>query len=97
MFWDVAHSIILLLTCVLTPFNVAFADSEILINSIFYQGLNDSIDIFFLIDIFINMNTAMVNDENSVVIDNRCKIFIGYLKSWLLIDIISILPIEKII
>jgi hypothetical protein len=97
IFWDVIHSIILLLTCVLTPFNVAFMDNEELKSSLYYGFVNEFIDYFFLVDILVNCNTALIIEEKSLVIDNRCKIFISYLKSWLIIDIMSILPFETII
>lgn len=44
----------------------------------------------------VNLNTAY-QDEGFQVIDNRCAIFCQYLKTWLLIDLLSVLPIELII
>jgi hypothetical protein len=87
----------LLVTCVLTPFNVAFMDNQSLRDSSVFKNMNLIIDFFFMADIIVNCNTALELEETSVVIDERCKIFVAYLKSWLLIDIISILPFEVII
>lgn len=56
MFWDLIVSICLLLTCILTPFNLAFMDTldklEWFVNSMYI------IDGFFFIDILVNFNCA---------------------------------------
>lgn len=94
LLWDVAHSVTLLITCILTPFNLAFSEQVSQVEV--YTQLNLAIDLFFLVDIFVNLNTALV-DEKFNIIDDRCPIFCTYLKSWLLIDILSILPLEIVI
>lgn len=55
------------------------------------------IDIFFLLDIFVNLNTALMDESFTTVIHTRWQIFVSYLKSWLIIDIVSILPFEYIL
>ena len=65
--------------------------------SAFFINLNLLIDLFFLADIIVNLNTAINDELTHVIIDNRCKIFISYIKSWLVIDILSILPFETIL
>lgn len=91
--WSVANSLILLLTCIMTPFTLAFSDMEEVDKNPVFKTINMTIDIYFTIDIFINMNTAYENHEYQLI-DSRCKIFWNYCKSWLIIDILSVLPLE---
>ena len=61
MFWDIIMSLLLLMTCVLTPFTLAFSDE---LESVqWYSILNYTIDSFFLVDIFVNFNTAYFEQE----------------------------------
>lgn len=56
----------ILLTCILTPFYLAFPDT-------YSPGMNNfdyAMNIVFFIDIFINFNSAY-NNENYKVIDDR--------------------------
>lgn len=57
IYWDTLVSIILLITCYLTPLNLAFSDE--LDHITWYQALNYVIDGLFFIDILINFNTAI--------------------------------------
>ena len=54
------------------------------------------IDLFFLIDIFINFNTTFMH-ENGLYETSRCNIALSYLKGYFLIDFISSIPIDKVI
>jgi len=82
-----------LVTCILTPFNLAFGDQ--LDNIEWYMDFNYAIDIFFAIDIFINFNSAMVNSRFEII-EDRKVIAINYLQSWFLIDLFSIIPFDII-
>lgn len=68
LYWDIFQSILLLTTCILTPFTLAFSDelSEI----VWYTTMNWIIDIFFAMDIILNFNLAF-QDEAYAVIDDR--------------------------
>ena len=94
MVWDLLISVILLLTCFVTPFNLAF--TEEVDQVIWYVVVNYSIDFLFLIDIFINFNTAYQN-ELYETIDDRQKIAANYIKGWFLIDLLAIIPFELLI
>lgn len=95
MVWSIIHSMFMLVVCFLTPFNLAF--SEKLKDSSLYLSLNNAIDIFFTMDILVNLNTAVViTSAYYLVNDSRCAIFWDYLRSWLIIDLLSVLPIEYI-
>ena len=94
MFWDILISICLLLTCILIPFNLAF--SEQLDEVTWYNIFLFTIDGFFVIDIIINFNTAVIQNEVNVI-TNRKKIALMYIKSWFIIDLLSVIPFDIII
>lgn len=60
MFWDLTISILLLITCVTTPFDLAFAQE---IDDIhWYNVFRNLIDLLFFIDIIVIFNTAFQTD-----------------------------------
>lgn len=81
-----------MLTCVLTPYNIAFDDGDTSSRDI----LDHVIDILFFIDIIVFFNTEYIN-ENYEVVRNRKEIACHYLKGWFTIDVISIIPFDEIL
>jgi hypothetical protein len=72
MYWDMYISIILLISCMITPLNFAF---QVELESIqWYVNCGWAIDIFFAIEIVLTYNTAFI-DEYSDVVDDRKMIF----------------------
>ena len=65
--WDFFITIILLVTCLLTPWQLAFYAVE---DSMVLSVINDCIDLLFLIDIIVIFNTAFY-DEDLDLIDDR--------------------------
>ena len=53
------------------------------------------VDAFFVMDIFVNFNTAVVVNELELITDRK-KIAIHYIKSWFLIDLLSVIPFDII-
>lgn len=94
LYWDVFQSILLLVTCVLTPFTLAFSDE--LADVVWYTQMNLTIDVFFGMDILLNFNLAY-QDEAYAVVDDRWLIAKMYFKTWFLIDFLAILPFEAIV
>lgn len=94
MFWDLIVSIILLITCFITPFNLAFQKEVEVIG--WYIRMNYAIDILFAIDILVSFNSAYQSDEYKTV-DDRKVIAKQYLKGWFLIDFLAIAPFDLII
>ena len=91
--WDMIMAVCLLLTCLLVPLNMAF--SEELDSLDWFIKFMIIVDIFFTIDILVNFNTAILkDDEVNDVIDDRKQIAIIYVKSWFLIDFISVIPFD---
>ena len=54
------------------------------------------VDCVIVVDICLTILTA-VRDDNHRVIDDPRKIFMMYLKSWLLLDILCVFPFELVI
>jgi hypothetical protein len=90
--WDIFIIIVLIFSCLMIPYRVAFVSAD----SKAWEIINISVDICFLLDIFIIFNSAFYDDDYKLV-DSRKKIAITYIKSWFLIDLISIIPLEFII
>jgi uncharacterized membrane protein len=89
MLWDTVISIILLITCFVTPINLAFAEETDKVY--WYVVFNYVIDVLFLFDIIINFNCAYQN-EMYEMIDDRKVIAKNYLSGWFIIDVLAITP-----
>lgn len=91
-YWDLFISLALVLTCSVTPYALAFNDSA-------GQALNtfDLItDSAFGIDVIIIFNTAFYDSEFNLI-DNYPEIACTYIRGWLLLDLIAIIPFNYLI
>lgn len=61
IYWDLMQSVCLLVTCILTPFNLAFTDELAEIK--WYIWFNYTIDIIFFVDVVFNFNSAFTDEE----------------------------------
>ena len=87
-------TIMLALVCSIMPVHLAFA-----IESKSWCLTYLFVDTFFLIDIVIAFFTTyeVVTDEETKEIIDRVEIATKYLKSWFVIDIISIFPVDLLV
>lgn len=78
---------IIIISSIILPIKIAFNDddSNTLLDIIF--------DVFLLTDMIFCFFTAYV-DNTQLIVSNQKKIVLNYIKSWFLIDLISILPIS---
>ena len=84
--WDILHLIIIVMWFFYIPMAMAFEEAiNIELTLSFYSS------IFLVIDIFLNFNTSYF--KNGVVEKKRAKIFSHYMKTQLLCDVITFLPI----
>lgn len=90
--WDFLIIGALLWTAVVTPAEVAFARPSL--NALFV--LNRIIDLFFITDLFINFFLAIPEAKTGHIIYDRRYIAITYLRSWFLIDFLSVIPSDLI-
>lgn len=93
--WDLFMTLILLTTCILTPYSVSFSGLNVNNISSSIKFIEYSIDILFLLDIIIIFNTV-IYDEDYVLVENRKDIANNYLRGWFFIDFLAILPLDFI-
>ena len=91
--WDIFMSFILVLSCVLTPVDLAFPAIRDQNQS--YDIFMYTIDFLFLCDILATFISAF-EDYDLKINDNLKDISSNYLKGWFIIDFISIFPIDLI-
>ena len=89
--WDLYLTALLLIQLSITPYRIAFYDNDDVLEMLF----NNMCDALFFIDIFVIFNSAYY-DEDFVLVDDRKKIASNYIQSWLIIDIVSITPFDKL-
>ena len=87
--WDLLIAFLILYSAIITPYEIAFSDSN---KSSWFEIL---IDIFLAIDIVLTFFSAYTDEEENLV-KNHKKIIKKYLKSWFIIDIISVFPINNL-
>ena len=95
-FFDIFIALLLIYTCNAIPVQLAFetGDTDPFDSSSITQTIsNIVIDAFFVTDIILMFFTALV-DENLNVIDDLGTIAYRYCISWLVIDVVSIIPFE---
>lgn len=90
--WDVTMMLLLVFTAFVTPFEVAFLETEL--NALFV--INRFIDSLFLCDLIINfmLPYAIFVNSTKVWVVSPTRIATKYILSWLGIDVISILPYD---
>lgn len=93
IYWSYVVIFLLIYTSYITPYRIAFMDSSITYDSWFF--VESTVDVLFFIDILITLNSAY-RDTKGKLVTNRCQIFIAYLKTWLLLDILGIFPFSFI-
>jgi hypothetical protein len=85
--------IIVLLWCAITlPYRIAFYAND----NKTWTVLNYIVDGTFLLDMILTFFTVTSDPKTGGYITDRRVIALDYLKSWFIIDLISILPLDKI-
>jgi len=88
--WELFITLILLISCFITPLRIAFGEVT---DPVEWQLLNYFIDSMFLVDILVIFNSVLY-DDNFELIEDRKLIAFLYLEGWFLIDILAIIPFE---
>ena len=91
--WDPFITIVLLVSCILTPLRIAFGEAE---EPLGWLITNTLIDAFFFLDIMVIFNSAFYDDDYNII-DDRCKIARYYMTSWFFIDLLAIIPFEHFV
>lgn len=95
VYWDLFITGILLVSCIVTPWRIAFADLSI-DEPLEWLVINYTIDCLFLIDILVIFNSAFHNDDFNIV-EDRKEIAKQYLSGWFTIDLLAIMPFDLMI
>jgi hypothetical protein len=91
--WDPFITIILLISCILTPLRIAFGGET---EPLGWEIINNTIDVFFLFDIIIIFNSAFYDDDYNII-DDRWALAKAYFHSWFFIDFLAIVPFERFV
>jgi CRP-like cAMP-binding protein len=78
-------------TITLVPYRVAFIE----VDSTFWQNVDLLIDCLFMADVIINCFSAYFVTEDELEVSKK-KIFLNYLMSWMVLDIIASIPFQFI-
>ena len=86
--WQIFVTIMIIITCVLTPLQLC--------DFVQYVWINHIIDIIFLVDMIVIFNSAILTEDYETI-EDRGEIACEYLKGWFWVDLISILPLDLIL
>ena len=91
--WDILMVVLLGFVCIVTPFEVAFvptvvADPLWIINRI--------VDAGFLVDMVLQFFLPFYLSSENVFVWNKDLVALNYLKSWFIVDFVSIFPYDFI-
>jgi hypothetical protein len=89
--WDIVMLLLLLWTATVIPFEVSFREQD-LVDVLFF--MNRIVDVLFLIDMFVQCLRPYKDERSGRLVTNRKLILKRYAYSWLLVDLISIIPFE---
>jgi len=86
--WNVVVGVLLMYTAIVMPFSIAFVESE---GYDKWFWIDVVIDSLFFTDVIINCLSAYYNSEGEIE-TNQKTIFLSYLKTWMLFDILACIP-----
>ena len=92
IYWNRLITLLLIYTATVTPYRIAFIDSD----PLEWVVADLVIDFFFFIDVVIECSLAFYDEENNLEF-RRKKIFKNYLKSWFFPDLVACFPIQLLL
>lgn len=92
-YWDLFITLVLLSSCIITPYRIAFGEID---EPLQWKIVNTFTDVAFGIDILVIFNSAF-HDGEYRIIEDRKKIAKSYLVSWFLVDMLAIIPFDVFI
>ena len=92
--WDIAMMFALLWILVMEPYRIGF-DVELEVASFMYW-FERAIDVFFIVDIFLNFRTTFYDAATNNEVFDRRRCAMNYLKSWFVLDMAASIPVELI-
>ena len=87
--WDIIQIVTILYLSFAVPIRIGFS---INVEGFFYL-LDVLMDVYFFVDIYLNF-LFVVEDESFQMVTSKPKLAKRYLKSWFLIDILAVIPLD---
>ena len=93
-YWDIIMVVLITTHVLLLPVSIAFVDEDL---SPSWLALNCVSDAVFIVDIFLNFRTGVIdfNRQEEVILDKKL-IRRRYLRGWFVIDVLSSLPFDYV-
>jgi len=88
--WDLLITLLLFFVFFVTPYRIAFPNET---ESMWWIIVDQGVDFIFVIDIFLTFFSAFYNHK-FILIDKRPAIAWNYMKTWLIIDVVAVIPIN---
>lgn len=85
--WNMIIFILMIYTAIIMPYRVAFIN----VDSETWQQIENAVDLIFFVDVLVTLNVSYYDNDNTLV-TSRKKIFLTYLKSWLIVDLVASFP-----
>lgn len=89
--WDLFIGLILIVSCTVTPYHIAFYKYDDPLGA--WEVINVIFDITFAVDIIASFVSSYY-DEDFYVVDDLKIISCNYLRTWFIIDIVAIFPFD---
>lgn len=89
--WDLGLMFLLGYIAVMTPFRIGFSRDAS--GPMFW--VENTMDMIFIVDVFLNFRTGFIDDQNLVVMDSK-RISRAYLRGWFTLDVASGIPFDLI-
>eukprot|EP00949_MAST-11_sp_MAST-11-sp1_P002609 g2609.t1 len=90
--WDMYMMILLLFTATVTPYEVAFLETQL----DFMFWLNQVVNLSFIIDLVFNFFLSYMDKESGIMVTANGIIAKHYLRFWFWIDFTSVLPFDTV-
>lgn len=87
--WDIFQAFLLVYVAVSVPYRICFDDAALVWS--FWFTVDVALDLYFVVDVFLNFRTAIVTRDGEVVYEKK-PVALRYLRSWFTVDFISCLP-----
>jgi hypothetical protein len=96
-YWDLLMVVLLVFTATVTPYEVGFLETNLDTQSgLVLFAINRIVDFGFILDLPVQFMTPFYDQEQGGFVLDHKKIAWRYISSWMLIDVVSILPFDSI-
>eukprot|EP01048_Picozoa_sp_COSAG05_P006509 COSAG05_NODE_424_length_9929_cov_25.816378_6_plen_845_part_00 len=89
--WDFVQITLLSYISVMVPFRIGFDENAIPWEPLFV--FDCFVDVYFVVDIYVNFNTCVVTKQGDLQIDRK-EIAREYISTWFALDFVSCLPVH---